>query len=191
MSELIDRADGPRPSDDARRPPTDRVRPDARPSGGRRLVRPRSTWSAHRAPAARSWIDAPWPTERIVRYLTALVVVGGARSPSLQVVHPDLVFTNNTPTGGDMGAHVMGPAYLRDHLLPQRPAQRLEQLLVRRLPDVPLLHGHPGADDRRAQRRASRTASPSRSSPSSASSRCRSAAGRSAGWPGSATRCPS
>ena len=30
----------------------------------------------------------------------------------------DLIFDNNTPTGGDMGAHVWGPAYLRDHLLP-------------------------------------------------------------------------
>jgi hypothetical protein len=33
-------------------------------------------------------------------------------------VHPDLVFRNTTPTGGDMGAHVWGPAYLRDVLLP-------------------------------------------------------------------------
>ena len=30
----------------------------------------------------------------------------------------DLVFDNTTPTGGDFGAHVWGPAYLRDHLLP-------------------------------------------------------------------------
>ena len=30
----------------------------------------------------------------------------------------DLVFDQTTPTGGDMGAHVWGPAYLRDHLLP-------------------------------------------------------------------------
>ena len=29
----------------------------------------------------------------------------------------DLVFDDNTPTGGDMGAHVWGPAFLRDHLL--------------------------------------------------------------------------
>ena len=34
------------------------------------------------------------------------------------VVHPELVFRNTTPTGGDMGAHVWGPAYLRDELLP-------------------------------------------------------------------------
>ena len=34
------------------------------------------------------------------------------------VVHPELIFRNTTPTGGDMGSHVWGPAYLRDHLLP-------------------------------------------------------------------------
>ncbi len=30
-----------------------------------------------------------------------------------------LLFLNTTPSGGDMGAHVWGPAFLRDHLLPQ------------------------------------------------------------------------
>ncbi len=30
-----------------------------------------------------------------------------------------LLFADTTPSGGDMGAHVWGPAYLRDHLLPQ------------------------------------------------------------------------
>ena len=33
-------------------------------------------------------------------------------------VQPDLWFDNTTPTGGDMGAHVWSPAYLRDVLLP-------------------------------------------------------------------------
>src|SRR5689334_1173708 len=32
-------------------------------------------------------------------------------------LHPNLLFANNTPAGGDMGAHVWGPAYMRDHLL--------------------------------------------------------------------------
>jgi hypothetical protein len=32
---------------------------------------------------------------------------------------PSNIFTNNTPAGGDMGAHVWGPAFLRDHLLTQ------------------------------------------------------------------------
>ncbi|MGB5759407.1 MAG: hypothetical protein WBM50_21005 [Acidimicrobiales bacterium] len=30
-----------------------------------------------------------------------------------------LLFLDTTPSGGDMGAHVWGPAFLRDHLLPQ------------------------------------------------------------------------
>src|SRR5438477_2691384 len=33
-------------------------------------------------------------------------------------LQPHLLFRNNTPAGGDMGAHVWGPAFLRDHLLP-------------------------------------------------------------------------
>jgi len=33
-------------------------------------------------------------------------------------LEPGLLFKNTTPSGGDMGAHVWGPAYLRDHLLP-------------------------------------------------------------------------
>jgi hypothetical protein len=74
---------------------------------GRRIIR-----------RPRRWLDAPWPAERIVRYITALIVVGSSTFAVLQVVHLDLVFQNNTPTGGDMGAHVMGPAFLRDHLLP-------------------------------------------------------------------------
>jgi hypothetical protein len=36
----------------------------------------------------------------------------------LAVVNPPLIFAANTPTGGDMGAHVLAPAYLRDVLLP-------------------------------------------------------------------------
>jgi len=74
---------------------------------GRRIIRRPS-----------NWLNSPWPTERIIQYLTALVLVGGCTVAMLQVVHLGLVFENNTPTGGDMGAHVMAPAYLRDHLLP-------------------------------------------------------------------------
>ncbi len=33
-------------------------------------------------------------------------------------LQPNLIFADTTPSGGDMGAHVWGPAYLRDHLLP-------------------------------------------------------------------------
>jgi hypothetical protein len=66
----------------------------------------------------RRWLLAPWPNERIVRVVTALAVVGASTWAVIQVIHPKLVFSNNTPTGGDFGAHVMAPAYLRDHLLP-------------------------------------------------------------------------
>ena len=45
-------------------------------------------------------------------------IVAGAVVFTLAQLHPDLLFKNTTPTGGDMGAHVWGPAYLRDHLLP-------------------------------------------------------------------------
>ena len=65
-----------------------------------------------------SWIDRPWTLERIVQTVTAFVFLLVAAIITLNVVHWDLVTANNTPTGGDMGAHVMGPAYLRDHLLP-------------------------------------------------------------------------
>jgi hypothetical protein len=50
--------------------------------------------------------------------LSAVVVVGICTGFLLLTLHPELILRNNTPTGGDLGAHVWGPAYLRDHLLP-------------------------------------------------------------------------
>jgi len=55
--------------------------------------------------------------EQYWRRLAAIVVVGGATVFLLLTVHPELIFRDNTPTGGDMGAHVWGPAFLRDNLL--------------------------------------------------------------------------
>ena len=49
--------------------------------------------------------------------LSAIIVVGGATIFLLLTLHPDLILRNNTPTGGDMGAHVWGPAFLRDALV--------------------------------------------------------------------------
>ena len=37
----------------------------------------------------------------------------------LMTLHPGDLWRNTTPTGGDMGAHVWGPRYLMDHLIPQ------------------------------------------------------------------------
>ncbi|MUH51300.1 MAG: hypothetical protein F2789_08820, partial [Actinobacteria bacterium] len=65
-----------------------------------------------------NWIDTPWTFERVVRTGTAFVFLLVIFIITLNVMHWDLITTNNTPTGGDMGAHVLGPAYLRDHLLP-------------------------------------------------------------------------
>ena len=50
--------------------------------------------------------------------MSTTAVVLGATLLILSVLHPSLILRNNTPTGGDMGAHVWGPAYMRDHLLP-------------------------------------------------------------------------
>jgi hypothetical protein len=51
----------------------------------------------------------PLPT--IILIATSLVI--------FIVLNPGLVFSATTPTGGDTGAHVCGPAYLRDTLLPE------------------------------------------------------------------------
>lgn len=50
--------------------------------------------------------------------MSTTAVVLGATLIILSILHPDLILKNTTPTGGDMGAHVWGPAYLRDVLLP-------------------------------------------------------------------------
>lgn len=50
--------------------------------------------------------------------MSTTAVVLGATLIVLSILHPNLILRDNTPTGGDMGAHVWGPAYLRDVLLP-------------------------------------------------------------------------
>ncbi|CAN5490449.1 hypothetical protein BH20ACT2_BH20ACT2_17740 [soil metagenome] len=61
----------------------------------------------------RTWVRV-MPAEG---WLSFAVVVASMAYVASQV-HPDLVFASTTPAGGDMGAHVWAPAYLRDHLLP-------------------------------------------------------------------------
>lgn len=46
-------------------------------------------------------------------------IVAGSCLFIFATLHPHLIFTDTTPAGGDMGAHVWGPAYLRDELLPR------------------------------------------------------------------------
>ena len=55
----------------------------------------------------------------LTRWVDLLSVCGGVWFV-LWVVNPDgVLFIRSMPTGGDLGAHVWGPAFLRDELLPQ------------------------------------------------------------------------
>jgi hypothetical protein len=45
-------------------------------------------------------------------------VISAASLIILGVLQPQLLLDSSTPSGGDMGAHVFGPAYLRDVLIP-------------------------------------------------------------------------
>jgi hypothetical protein len=59
-----------------------------------------------------------WDRERLITFWIRVALVGISTIVAIKVIQPSLVFKDTTPTGGDMGAHVWGPAYLRDHLLP-------------------------------------------------------------------------
>ena len=71
---------------------------------------------SHGAWPMREWLHDTVLLRRIATWIT---VVGTTLFALIQV-HIEKVFLNNTPTGGDMGAHVWAPAFLRDNLLPQR-----------------------------------------------------------------------
>lgn len=77
--------------------------------------------------------DAPRRPERTTSRATALLdrmadagleawvtfgIVAACVVFTFTQLQPELVLRNTTPNGGDMGAHVWAPAYLRDHLLP-------------------------------------------------------------------------
>ena len=72
-----------------------------------------------------AWWNRPWSSQRVVQVLVTSAILVTTTVIMMMVVHlnplspsSDLVFDRTTPTGGDMGAHVWAPAYLRDHLLP-------------------------------------------------------------------------
>ena len=48
----------------------------------------------------------------------SLAIVAGCVLFTFSQLGPSNIFSITTPAGGDMGAHVWGPAYMRDHLLP-------------------------------------------------------------------------
>src|SRR5829696_137844 len=97
---------------------TEEQREPRRPSwiarAGRRIIR-----------RPERWARRPWPPSRIIKVTVTGLTLFITTVVMLNVVHlnpingsADLIFDRTTPTGGDMGAHVWGPAYLRDHLLP-------------------------------------------------------------------------
>jgi hypothetical protein len=72
-----------------------------------------------------AWWKRPWSNERIVRVLVTSAILVTTTVIMMMVVHlnpfspnDDLIFDRTTPTGGDMGAHVWAPAFLRDNFLP-------------------------------------------------------------------------
>jgi hypothetical protein len=79
----------------------------------RRIVRRPTEWAAQ-----------PWPRDRIYRYVVTVLALSLTTGIMMNVVHfnpirpgQDLIFDDTTPTGGDFGAHVWGPAFMRDNLL--------------------------------------------------------------------------
>ena len=87
-----------------------RARRGARPTGraARRPGRGAAAGTGGRAQSNRS----------LVQLALTVAVVGGCMVYVLANIHANLVLEDNTPTGGDFGAHVWAPAYLRDHILP-------------------------------------------------------------------------
>jgi hypothetical protein len=56
--------------------------------------------------------------ERLLRIIVDVGIVAFCMVFVFLQLGPSNLLSNTTPAGGDMGAHVWGPAYLRDHLLP-------------------------------------------------------------------------
>jgi hypothetical protein len=120
MSETLidDRAgSGPDDRDPGSAEPDGRAQPGAAVDGEtpapRRLRRVAAAWDRFLGMPAEGWI-------------TLFVLVSCLAFTFYQLnwgvgPHPTWgnILANNTPAGGDMGAHVWGPAFLRDHLLPQ------------------------------------------------------------------------
>jgi hypothetical protein len=76
-------------------------------------------------PPGRLSRAAAWPGAALrragdwgIESWVSLFIVAGCVLFVFTQLGPANVLSSSTPAGGDMGAHVWGPAYLRDHLLP-------------------------------------------------------------------------
>ena len=181
-------------------PPDDGRARRARPTSRRRtraIARPIASGRPCSARPLRWW-NRPWTNERVVRVLvtsSALVDDDGRHDddrppqPDLAEPRPDL--RQHHADRGRHGRPRLGARRSCATTSCPTSSSRVEHGLVRRAAAVPLLHGDPGAGDRRARRRpALRRRVQARGAVRSAS-RSRSPAGRSAASPRSATRSPS
>lgn len=64
---------------------------------------------------ARRWREEPG---RVAEAMVSFVTVTLCTAVVLGALRPNDLFSNTTPTGGDMGSHLWGPRFLIDHLLP-------------------------------------------------------------------------
>src|SRR5688572_12657508 len=98
--------------------PTDVVSARPEDDGGEHARRRRRAGVTPAAdPPARPG-SGPWWT-RLEDWLGLAILVACCVYIFLQL-QPHLILRDTTAAGGDMGAHVWWPAYLRDHLLPWR-----------------------------------------------------------------------
>src|SRR5829696_705527 len=84
-------------------------------------TRPAPAGASSDALEARTSPTTPHPVQwwdRLETWVGVGVVVACCAFVLFQL-HPELLLRNTTTTGGDTGAHVWWPAFLRDHLLPQ------------------------------------------------------------------------
>ncbi len=119
---------GPDNHDDLAAPGSDPLLAEDDPAAPGSDPRPQSRITAVRRRITRrpmAWATADWPAERIVKVACTSLALVITTAVMMNAVHfnpfwpsRDLIFDDTTPTGGDFGAHVWGPAFLRDHLLP-------------------------------------------------------------------------
>ena len=75
-------------------------------------------WPEHERASKPALFPPDDRTWTLIEKIATIATVTVAVWVTLAQLHPSLIFKNTTPAGGDMGAHVWGPAYLRDHILP-------------------------------------------------------------------------
>lgn len=69
-----------------------------------------------------AWYRRPWDDARMIRLSVTVATLVITTYVMLKINHAipfvdDALFLDTTPRGGDLGAHVWGPAYLRDNLV--------------------------------------------------------------------------